>query len=88
MLDTNTVENTEEDRDITSALYGATEMRLKRKSSWGSAGSGFAQDGLSAGRFLMNEGAFRSGHPGKSPADGKGETRFAEAGKRCSDQYF
>jgi len=58
MLDTNTIENTEEDRDITSALYGGDrEMRLKQEIVLGIGGVRALQKlGIRATVYHMNEG--------------------------------
>ena len=58
MLDTNTVENSEEDRDITSALYGGDrEMRLKQEIVLGIGGvSALDKMGYRPAVFHMNEG--------------------------------
>ena len=58
MLDTNTVENTEEDRDITSSLYGGnTEMRLKQEIVLGIGGvRALNRLGIQPSVFHMNEG--------------------------------
>ncbi len=58
MLDTNTVENTEEDRDITSALYGGDrEMRLKQEIVLGIGGvRALDKMGYRPAVFHMNEG--------------------------------
>lgn len=58
LLDTNTVENEEEDRDITSSLYGGdVEMRLKQEIVLGIGGiRALDQLGIHADVFHMNEG--------------------------------
>jgi starch phosphorylase len=58
MLDTNTVENSEEDRDITSSLYGGnTEMRLKQEIILGIGGvRALNRLGIHPTVFHMNEG--------------------------------
>ena len=58
MLDTNTVENREEDRDITSALYGGDlEMRLKQEIVLGIGGIRVLERlGLDPSVVHMNEG--------------------------------
>ncbi|MDI6755944.1 MAG: alpha-glucan family phosphorylase [Thermodesulfobacteriota bacterium] len=58
MLDTNTVENSEEDRDITSALYaGDREMRLKQEIVLGIGGvRALDKMGYRPAVFHMNEG--------------------------------
>jgi len=58
MLDTNTVENDEQDRDITSALYGGDmEMRLKQEVVLGVGGvRALNRLGIEPSVFHMNEG--------------------------------
>jgi starch phosphorylase len=58
MLDTNTVENAEDDRDITSALYGGDrEMRLKQEIVLGIGGvRALHKMGFRPAVFHMNEG--------------------------------
>jgi len=58
MLDTNTVENSEDDRNITSSLYGGNEeMRLKQEIVLGIGGvRALKQLGVQPNVFHMNEG--------------------------------
>lgn len=58
MLDTNTVENSERDRDFTSSLYGGDgEMRLKQEAILGIGGiRALERMGIAPSVFHMNEG--------------------------------